>query len=924
MHAFEPDGRNDTFRPPIVAKLKLEQFKNKATKELNFKFHLSGEQGSRQKTLINLKKEQLSKFKINFIYGFIYENFAFFLKREQKEGQSLNTRLARVCLSDSSFFSYTEIPLSCKESAMSKEFTYATNAHFGKADTYLSKQSDTKLKNKSLFVTFNYYDDRLKRVDKSKGTLLCAFTIEQIMEYFSHAIEKCYNGDTNPNVGLMNHYSVISKTSDTCTKVKKLENYICLGNSINAYVEYRDSLLGHYLYTFKFDIITSLASAIFDSKDIKVNSFALGTNEGKILKLARAYNDNLNVTHRFKIDSHTKNAVDSNPLIIDNETVYFTSGSSLVKYPINSCTIYSTCKQCLNTIDNLKCGWCSIENQNSGGCLRYEECETIAREENFKTSFKIDACPPIIEDFKPKLGPLEGNTEIEIKGENLCNANRIEKNLNYNLNVTIGKQRCEITQCTEESLFCKTTKVNSISNDPLKVCTTDVGYHDFQIEGCSTSSNKFNFIKTDVIKVTPNYGPIGGGTLVYLIGTNLNSGRKRKVNIKGSDCEEQNVNSSNLECLTKGIQIQNDSEKDLDFINKNGELVLEIDGNKYVLDDANKPEIKFEFKPNPTVLKHYPKASLRDTNTNITISGAYFTSSHHLQIKTLMHSLEGKIKKLNKCNMIDNSTLNCQLPKVPDKVRILSAQSPLTADISLIPDGDQDKSRVQSNSFQYFYYPVPKFDRYDKIEKANASINNLKKSVVVLRGENLSDQYAFQIKIIKIDPKSINGSNYVEMKLTDKHFDCKEPRVANFKAIKCNVDLSAESIDNNLFDSLWMVQVEIEDRHVFNVQIIQFDENYVESSKLLNYTMIAISIIILTVLALVTFYYLTSFKDKKLKFTKDKKFPHFNVKFKSSPIIKERSMLDSPFNRQSSQNGKFISFVLLFFCYFTNQKVCFF
>lgn len=88
----------------------------------------------------------------------------------------------------------------------------------------------------------------------------------------------------------------------------------------------------------------------------------------------------------------------------------------MIKYPLNSCAIYTNCNQCLKALDNLKCGWCSIKNQNSGGCLNKQECMTLGEEENYITSFSLEVCPPMIEDFTPKKGPLEGNTLIEIKG----------------------------------------------------------------------------------------------------------------------------------------------------------------------------------------------------------------------------------------------------------------------------------------------------------------------------------------------------------------------------------------------------------------------------------------------------------------------------------------------------------------------------
>ena len=907
--AHEPDGRNESLRPPILSKLQFDRV-SKTTPKFTFK-PITQES---LKAMINIKdKELLGNIQMHFIYGFIYENFAFVLKREQKAGKPMQTRLGRVCLDDLSFFSYTEIPLSCKAQSAGKEliYSYATNAHFGQADSFLSKDSDTQLKNKTLFVTFNYYDQPQKAVAKSKGTVLCAFTIEQIVDYYSHAIEACYAGATNPNVGLMTQYSTIARSTDTCVNVRKADNYICYGNNIDQYVEYRESLHGLTLYTFKADIITSLATTVFNLADKEVNTFVLGTRDGRIIKLARTNDQKLHLTHTFKIHNQSNELINPNPLIT-NRTVYFTSGRHLIKYPLASCSIYSTCKQCLRAFDNLKCGWCSVESENSGGCLNIEECATLSREQGLKTNFSISMCPPIIEDFSPKLGPLEGNTEIEIKGENLCNPEKTqsEKSNNYRVNVTIGKQYCEPVRCREDSLFCRTNKVSSALDGPLKVCTVDQGSHDdYNVDACSVSLTNFNFTKTEVFEIEPFYGPVGGGTKVTLIGTNLNSGKRRNVRIKSADCQEIISNSTHLSCITQGISINNDDEETLREINRNGEIVLEIDGTKYVLDNANRPKIKFEFKPNPTVTDYNPKAALRNADINVTIHGKYFTSAHRLQLKTSMYS---KAKGANlfffeKCTMINNSTLNCRLPPVPDEIEIGKAQSPLDAEVILIPDGgDLAQSKVQSNKINFFYYPIPKFEELPSMvnisQRKLAPINDQRKGMIELHGKELSDQYPLDIKLIKVVKGSFaNVTRLEDMVLTQKQLPCREMKSVKYELIRCSVDLANETIDSDLLSSLWLVRIEIEKKNPINAKLIQFKVGDLSTATMFTFsTFLWLLATLLAVAGLVGFYL---YRDKRIGFTKEKNFP-FNVTFNNGSLIKNQTMMDSPFIRQSSQNGK--------------------
>lgn len=68
-------------------------------------------------------------------------------------------------------------------------------------------------------------------------------------------------------------------------------------------------------------------------------------------------------------------------------------------------------------------------------------------------------CPPQIDGFEPKSGPIYGNTTVVIKGFNLENADIFTHN--KVLNVTIAYSNCQIISKGSNKIVCKTQNVDS-------------------------------------------------------------------------------------------------------------------------------------------------------------------------------------------------------------------------------------------------------------------------------------------------------------------------------------------------------------------------------------------------------------------------------------------------------------------------------
>lgn len=167
----------------------------------------------------------------------------------------------------------------------------------------------------TLFVTLNSYNDALGEVDRSRGSLLCAFPQEKLQKEFDRAMEKCRQGSSQ-KVRLMTRYSAINESTRFCERKDTYRS-----SSPDDYVESLEDVEGHFLYKLKNEVITSLASTIYrKSSNESNNLFAFGTWQGEVHRLVRqngtrkseikfSPNDRIRSTEIVELNSNERSAI---------------------------------------------------------------------------------------------------------------------------------------------------------------------------------------------------------------------------------------------------------------------------------------------------------------------------------------------------------------------------------------------------------------------------------------------------------------------------------------------------------------------------------------------------------------------------------------------------------------------------------------
>lgn len=276
-----------------------------------------------KKSMVNFDAKSISLYLFHYGHYSIgnYQRYAFMLKNEENN----TTKLARVCLNDISFKSYTEIELVCKDENTNQMYKTATSAHFDYSDTFLKKKAGTMSYNKTLFVALN-------NRPLSNDSILCAFPYERITNYFERTVNECYEGNSSFSQLLKKNNYLKSE----CIGCPSDENHTCTTDCYqDFFINSKESLYGVFLYKLDDEIVTSLTSLVINSKDdLKTNKFILGTLSGKIYELEPDKNNSLNSIKILPPVEISKQIEPKTSMI--NKTVYLISGSSLIQYTVSN------------------------------------------------------------------------------------------------------------------------------------------------------------------------------------------------------------------------------------------------------------------------------------------------------------------------------------------------------------------------------------------------------------------------------------------------------------------------------------------------------------------------------------------------------------------------------------------------------------
>lgn len=819
IFASEYDERPLDFSPPVLSSRVMVVHPTPA-------FHLTFREG-RHNSSLDIIRQRKQDYKMRFVYGFYHEKFAYILSNQpasMTSNANMEVRLGRVCLSDKEFKSYTEIPLECPpQNFDDSTYHFATAGYFGKVGekdykVFNSRDSDSKI----LYVSFMFVPpNRVDDVVINRGSRVCGFDIGTIDKMFNSTIEKCFESDNRGQVTLLNW--VYGDDRHRCIRNQNWERAVCGDSANNVNIQGHDPLAGVPIMELPNSKITSLAVSIYEKNTYLV----AGTSEGNLTKsfvddrnATTLFNEKLNIQPEKSL-AYPDTEIRREPIISKKEDfIYLASGSQVTKFPLHSCSIYSSCSKCITTKDPLGCGWCSED----GRCGHPTECTNGRRPVR-------DECSPVIFDFEPKKGPLKGGTTITIYGDNFGQAQERHSVSNKSVKIKVIDVDCVVQEWKMEKIVCKTGNKNEGRKGKIYVTVKHGGDgQSVKIAGTAISEHEFEYVDPSIESIVPNYGPQSGGVVVTLQGKNLDNGNKRNVKFGQTPCIELFNNDTSLKCKLQNTDADNSwNNLPLDNIVT---LSMTVENLKLVT------KLNFTFKPTPVVFPLRKNGAIARGGNLVPVNGQHLSSIAEpvMQVTFEQEGQESKVSYVT-CSVQADNLMVCEAPPCP--YEISRERRSIDAKVKFLLGSDIESNPLRQPDTKLVYHRNVTFISWDD----NQGVD-LKTPVVEIRGMDIYADYDINITA---------GSD---------HFPCLIRSDTEYTKLKCELQLG--KIRPNLGDSL-MVYYQVGKEPQKNLGTIEFVDKPSEDSVSTVFIVLVSFLVLVLVLLCVGFSYFRYYNNKNEK-----------------------------------------------------------
>ncbi|KAJ8386073.1 hypothetical protein AAFF_G00177620 [Aldrovandia affinis] len=281
--------------------------------------------------------------------------------------------------------------------------------------------------------------------------------------------------------------------------------------------------------------------------------------------------------------------------------------------------------------------------------------------------------------ISPLRGPREGGTLVTIRGENLgLEFAQIQDH------VKVAEVDCTPIRegyIPAEQIVCEMGKAEkSQYAGNVQVCVGEC-----RPEFMATSYKYYYFVVPKLLHLKPSRGPVSGGTMVNITGSNLDAGSNVSIFFKDQKCTYHRRGGQWILCRSQAS------------LHGCGNMSVAVNVDRALL----QRDLRFQYVEDPTILKLEPEWSIFSGNTAVTVTG---TNLDVIQSPMIRAKYNGR-ETVNTCIVISSSTMLCQAPELPVSLS-QSDEAEQPDEFGFILDDVQSVKALNTTRFTYHPNPV--------------------------------------------------------------------------------------------------------------------------------------------------------------------------------------------------------------------------
>uniref|UniRef100_A0A3Q3RV40 Plexin-B1 n=1 Tax=Mastacembelus armatus TaxID=205130 RepID=A0A3Q3RV40_9TELE len=314
---------------------------------------------------------RLSEYDHHFVTAFTRRTYVYFLfyRRDIKStSREYRTYAARVCLDDTSYYSYVEVPLVCQSTTSSKTYNLLQAAQVGQGE---GREGEDLL---------GVFSTRISSTNNNPldASALCVYPLDELDRHINSTRDLCYTQDGQvEGRGEMAYIEYEVKSSCANLPLNTLKAYPCGSDHTPSPMASRMPLVANAVWHTSAARLTAVAVSVREGHSIAF----LGDSKGTLHKVYLGQDGMVEVYANTII--HPNSPINSDLVLDQNGShIYIMTKTTVKKRPVAECGDHLDCQSCLSAKDPY-CGWCVLE----GRCGQRWECQRGSLQGHWLWSF---------------------------------------------------------------------------------------------------------------------------------------------------------------------------------------------------------------------------------------------------------------------------------------------------------------------------------------------------------------------------------------------------------------------------------------------------------------------------------------------------------------------------------------------------------